>query len=187
MNYAHDITYQVKFKKLFPEVEIPKYANNGDVGFDLIAHSFGDMYSTMVNGQANPTNMKRATSITLAPHNRVLVNVGYAIELPKGLQIEIRGRSGNALKKGLVLAHGVGTIDNSYRGELGFLALNCSDYPIEVSLGDKIGQAVLMPYYIASFLEVEELSKTERGVAGFGSTDLASNKENLKINSKRLS
>lgn len=165
------IAYDVKFKKLYPDAEIPQYAHEGDVGFDLIAHNFIEHHSFRMNG--TPVRDKidpEAKSILLIPHSRLLVGCGYALELPVGLQLEIRGRSGNALERGIVLAHGTGTIDNGYRGEISFLVLNTSDYATDIVLGEKIGQGVLMPYYVASFIEVTELSETSRGEKGFGST-----------------
>lgn len=174
MHITHrDFIQQVKFKRLFddPIIKIPQYAHEGDVGFDLIAYRFVERHSFRMNGTpVRDVPDIAIKTITLVPHARLLIGTGYALELPQGLQLEIRGRSGNALNKGLVLAHGVGTIDNKFRGEIAFIALNTSDYAIEISLGDKIGQAVLMPYYMASFEVVSGLSETTRGDNGFGST-----------------
>lgn len=173
----------VKLKKLYPNVEIPQYATEGDVGFDLVAHNFKDMYVSMINGEYHPTSMQNKSQVQLPPHARILVGCGFSIELPKGTQLEIRGRSGNALRRGVVVCHGVGTIDNSYRGEIGVLVLNTSDYPVDIKVGDKVGQGVLMPYLLVSFTEVDKLSETDRGVNGFGSTDTLKSKhrESFKL------
>lgn len=173
----------VKLKKLYPNVEIPQYATEGDVGFDLVAHNFKDMYVSMINGEYHPTSMQNKSQVQLPPHARILVGCGFSIELPKGTQLEIRGRSGNALRRGVVVCHGVGTIDNSYRGEIGVLVLNTSDYPVDIKVGDKVGQGVLMPYLLVSFTEVDKLSETYRGVNGFGSTDTLKSKyrESFKL------
>lgn len=175
-------TQEVKFKALYPDVQMPKYAHDNDAGFDLIAYHFLEYHAFRANGTPFKDKIDpNAKSITLVPHSRLLVGCGFELEFPEGLMLEVKSRSGNALNLGLCMANGVGTIDSDYRGEMGILLLNSSDYPIEISIGDKVGQAILMPYYKASFIKVYELSETKRGKGGFGSTDTDSTYDPLGV------
>ncbi len=108
--------------------------------------------------------------ITLKPLERVLVPTGLRIELPHGYQCEIRPRSGLALKKGITVLNTPGTIDADYRGEIGIILINLSNEPFVINNGERICQMVITSYSQVEWIEVEELSDTERGTGGFGHT-----------------
>lgn len=157
----------MKIKKLFDDVVIPQYATEGSAGFDLVAHNFKKLYDQYTPGAILGEGVK---SINLTPHSRILIGCGFAVAVPKHHELQIRSRSGNALNKGLVVLNSPGTIDSDYRGEIGVILYNASEFAIEINLGDKIAQAVLAPYCVADLEVVEELSETQRGEGGFGST-----------------
>lgn len=138
---------KVKIKKLHPDAVIPKYAKPGDAGMDLTAVSVEDEY---YNGN-------------------VVYNTGLAFEIPEGYVGLLFPRSSNS-KKGLLLSNSVGVIDSGYRGEVSFKfkVLNSSMGIYKV--GERIGQILIVPYPQIEFEEVEELSETERGTGGYGST-----------------
>jgi dUTP pyrophosphatase len=107
---------------------------------------------------------------TIAPHSRALVPTGFAIALSAGYEAQIRGRSGLALKHGVMPANGLGTIDADYRGEVGVILLNSSDEPFVVEPGMRIAQMVIARYEYVQWSEVDELDETDRSSGGFGST-----------------
>jgi dUTP pyrophosphatase len=108
--------------------------------------------------------------VTLAPLTRRLVPTGIAIALPPGYELQIRPRSGLALKHGITLPNTPGTIDEDYRGEIQVILLNASDEHFVVTPGMRIAQAVLAPVVRAAWDEVLTLDETARGAGGFGST-----------------
>lgn len=108
--------------------------------------------------------------ITLGPLERTLVPTGLFIALEEGTEAQIRPRSGVAFKQGVTVLNSPGTIDADYRGELKVLLVNLSNTPVTIQTGDRIAQMVIAPYVRASFEEVSELSDTNRGAGGFGST-----------------
>ncbi|MFO7701731.1 dUTP diphosphatase [Psychroflexus maritimus] len=110
------------------------------------------------------------TPVTLKPFERKLIKTGLFIELPKGTEAQVRPRSGLALKKGISVLNSPGTIDADYRGEIGVILINLSNEAFEVNQGDRIAQLVFASYQQAQFIEVEQLSETQRGEGGFGST-----------------
>lgn len=138
----------VKVKKLYREAILPTYARQGDAGLDLCALS----------------------TFTLMPEERALVKTGIAIELPEGLEMQIRPRSGLALKHGITVLNAPGTIDSGYRGEIGVVLYNASKQPFEVRQGDRIAQGVIAVYIHSNLVEVDELDESERGEGGFGHT-----------------
>ena len=140
---------KIKIKKLKPEARLPEYAHPGDAGMDLFS----------------------CDNYVLKPGERRLVATGLAFEIPYGTELQIRPRSGLALKKGISIVNSPGTLDFCYRGELGVILINHGEEDFEVKKGDKIAQAVLNKIELADIVEVEELSETERGVGGFGSSD----------------
>jgi dUTP pyrophosphatase len=111
-----------------------------------------------------------AAPITLAPGARALVPTGLRIAIPAGYELQVRPRSGLALKNGIVLPNSPGTIDEDYRGELGVIVMNMGQEPFTVERGMRIAQAVLAPVVRAAWAEVAELPETARGAGGFGST-----------------
>jgi dUTP pyrophosphatase len=132
------------------DLPLPAYATAGAAGMDLLAAV--------------------SETLVLAPGARVLVPTGLAIALPPGHELQIRPRSGLALRHGIVLPNSPATIDEDYRGELQVIVMNAGDAPFEIERGMRIAQAVLAPVVRAEWQEVEELDATARGAGGFGST-----------------
>lgn len=148
---------KVKIKKLHPDATIPKYATGGAAGFDLVA----------------------IEDVTIFPGRTALIKTGLAVEIEEGYEMQIRPRSGTSLKTSLRIANSPGTIDSDYRGEVGIIATNIATEsysvisvapPIIIKKGDRIAQGVIAPVIRADFVLVEELSDTNRGEGGFGST-----------------
>lgn len=108
--------------------------------------------------------------VVLEPMGRALIPTGLFIELPVGYEAQVRPRSGLALKKGITCLNSPGTIDADYRGEIGVILANLSKETFVVENGERIAQMVVAKHERAEWLEVSELSETERGAAGFGST-----------------
>ncbi len=131
-------------------LELPAYATHGAAGMDLLAAV--------------------QAPVTIAPGQRALIPTGFCIALPDGYELQVRPRSGLALKNGITLPNSPGTIDEDYRGEVGVIVLNTGDAPFEVTRGMRIAQAVLAPVIRAAWEEVDDLNETKRGAGGFGST-----------------
>ena len=139
--------------KRLPHAEglpLPAYATPGAAGFDLLAA----VHEPMV----------------IPPGGRALVPTGLQMALPEGFELQIRPRSGLALKHGITLPNSPGTIDEDYRGEVGVIVLNTGDAPFVVERGARIAQGVLAPVVRGAWTEVETLPETARGAGGFGST-----------------
>lgn len=141
---------KVNIKKLTKTAIIPTRQHEGDAGYDLYA----DIHKT----------------ITIEPHTTKLIHTGLGIEIPDGYFGAVFARSGLALKQGLRPANCVGVCDSRYRGEYMVALYNDSVKARTVSPGDRIAQLVVMPYLNVEFNEVDELSDTDRGDSGFGST-----------------
>ena len=109
-------------------------------------------------------------SVTLKPLERKLISTGLLIELPQGFEAQIRPRSGLAIKNGITVLNSPGTIDADYRGEIGVILVNLSAEAFTINNGDRIAQMVIAKYETAIWEEVAELSETDRGAGGFGST-----------------
>ena len=109
-------------------------------------------------------------AVTLAPMERKLIPTGLYIELPAGFEAQIRPRSGLALKRGLTVLNTPGTIDADYRGEVGVILINLSGEPQTIEPGERICQMVIAQHAVATLVEVNELTDTERGAGGFGHT-----------------
>ncbi len=139
---------KLKIKKLNQNAQIPAYQTKEAAGFDL--HSVED---TIIN-----------------PGERKLIGTGLAFEIERGYEIQIRPRSGFAFKHGITVLNSPGTIDSDYRGEIKVLLINLGSEPFEIKCGERIAQAVVAPVIQAEIEEVENLSDTERGSGGFGST-----------------
>ena len=130
------------------DLPLPAYATDGAAGMDVLA----------------------AEDVTLAPGARHAVATGLALAIPAGFEIQVRPRSGLALKHGITVPNTPGTIDSDYRGELKVILINHGAEPFNVRRGDRVAQLVLAPVTQASWLEVAELDETARGEGGFGST-----------------
>ena len=129
-------------------LELPAYATAGAAGMDVLA----------------------AEDLSLRPGQRHAVATGLSVAIPPGYEIQVRPRSGLALKHGITVPNTPGTIDSDYRGELKVILINhgAADFPI--ARGDRIAQLVLAPVTQGAWIEVEELDETVRGAGGFGST-----------------
>ena len=132
--------------------ELPQYQTKGSSGMDLRADLKED--------------------IILKSLERTLVPTGIYLELPEGYEAQVRARSGLALKKGLSLPNGIGTIDSDYRGELKVIMVNIGREDIVIQNGDRIAQLVIMKYERADIELVEDLSDSERQDGGFGHTGI---------------
>jgi dUTP pyrophosphatase len=111
-----------------------------------------------------------AEEVTIAPGARHAVATGLALAIPQGYEIQVRPRSGLALKHGITVPNTPGTIDSDYRGELKVILINLGPEPFAIARGDRVAQLVLAPVVQAAWAEVEQLDATERGEGGFGST-----------------
>jgi len=109
-------------------------------------------------------------SVTLQPLERAIIKTGLFIELPVGVEAQVRPRSGLAAKKGITVLNAPGTVDADYRGEIGVILVNLSNEPFTIENGERIAQLVIAKHERAEWAEVEELSVTSRGEGGFGST-----------------
>jgi dUTP pyrophosphatase len=145
---AYTVTVKVRVKRLSPDAKIPKAAKKGDVAFDL--------YSMI--------------DYELRPGERFAVPTGIAVEIPPGYEGQVRPRSGLALKEGVTVLNTPGTIDSGYRGEVKTIMMNHNGEPFKITKGMRISQLAIRPVPEVEFIEVDELSDTERGEGGFGST-----------------
>ncbi len=131
---------------------LPLYETEGAAGVDLRA------------------NFPDRKGVTLAPGARALIPTGLRVAIPAGFEMQIRPRSGLALKEGLTLVNSPGTIDSDYRGPLGLIVINHGAEPVEITHGMRVAQAVVAPVVQARFVVAEGLGETTRGQGGFGST-----------------
>lgn len=132
------------------DLPLPRYETAGAAGLDLLAAVEGPL--------------------AIAPGERALVPTGLAVALPPGHELQIRPRSGLALRHGVTLPNAPGTIDEDYRGEIKVIVLNAGREPFVVERGMRIAQAVLAPVLRIAWQEVDALEETDRGAGGFGST-----------------
>jgi dUTP pyrophosphatase len=127
---------------------LPRYASEDAVGLDVTS----------------------AEELVLQPGERHAVATGFAIEIPRGYEVQVRPRSGLAIKNGITCLNTPGTIDSDYRGEIKVILINLGQEPFEVRRGERIAQLVPAPVLRANFVEAGELGETARGTGGFGST-----------------
>lgn len=132
--------------------DLPSYSTSGASGMDLRA------------------NLEEP--IVLEPMEIRLIPTGISVELPQGYEIQVRARSGLALKHGISLVNGIGTIDSDYRGEIGVILINLGKAPFTINDGDRIAQMVVTKYEYVEIEEVKELAETERDPSGFGSSGI---------------
>ena len=141
----------LKIKRLRPGAHLPGRATAGAAGMDLRACCGKD-------------------GITLAPMERTLIPIGIAVELPANTVGLVFARSGLALREGLTMANGVGVVDSDYRGELSIPMVNLSAKALHIANGQRVAQLVVTPIVPTDMIEIDDLSDTQRGVGGFGST-----------------
>ena len=138
----------------FDGLALPGYASDGAAGMDVEAAVEGDLI--------------------LAPGQRMAVPTGLSMAIAAGYEVQVRPRSGLAMRHGITVANAPGTIDSDYRGEVKILLVNLGDAPFVITRGMRIAQLVLAPVTRAVIRQVESLDDTDRGTGGFGSTGLAS-------------
>lgn len=142
-------TVEIKFQKLHPDAQVPSYAHIGDAGADVYC----------------------VTEVTLYPQNRVAIPTGLAVDIPIGYELQVRPKSGLALKHGITVLNSPGTVDAGYRGEIKVILINFGAAAYTFAKGQKIAQLVLKPVIQANYME-SELEDSDRGMGGFGSTGL---------------
>lgn len=143
---------RLQFKKLHPAAKLPAYMTELAAGLDICAIT--------------------DTPLVIEPGERALVPTGLAVAIDPGYEIQVRPRSGLALRNGITLLNTPGTIDADYRGEIGIIVINHGREPFRVSSGDRIAQLVVAPVVQCRIEETEELSRTTRGSGGFGHTGI---------------
>lgn len=139
----------IGFKRVHPDAKLPMRAKEGDAGADLSS----------------------IEDLVIEPHKSAIVKTGLVWE-PEHLnyELQVRPRSGLAVKNVVTVLNSPGTIDGGFRGEIGVILINHSDVPFEIKKGDRIAQAVIQPIHIYRTVEIEEISETERGCGKYGST-----------------
>ena len=148
MHLSEPVPVMVKRLPHGEGLDLPAYATAGAAGMDVVA----------------------AEDVTLDPGARHAVATGLALAIPHGYEVQVRPRSGLALKHGGTVPNTPGTIDSDYRGELKVILINHGAEPFEIRRGDRVAQLVLAPVTRAGWREVAELDETARGEGGFGST-----------------
>jgi dUTP pyrophosphatase len=141
----------VKIKRLNDNAKIPRYEHPGDSGADLVS----------------------IIDYTLQPLSRFAFPTGLSAEISIGYELQVRPRSGLALKHGITVLNTPGTIDAGYRGEIKVILINLGFEPFHIAQGQKIAQLVIAPVILGQFQEVDELSPSVRGSGGFGSTGVS--------------
>ena len=145
-------------------------ADRVPVQIERLPHGEGLALPAYATGGAAGMDVLSAEDVVLAPGARVAVATGFAVASPEGYEIQVRPRSGLALKHGISLPNTPGTIDSDYRGELKVILINLGAEDFAIARGDRIAQLVLAPVTLAAWHEVQELDDTARGAGGFGST-----------------
>ena len=145
---SHAITIRLRRLPHGEGLPLPAYATAGAAGMDVVA----------------------AEAVTLAPGARAAVATGFAIAIPEGFEVQVRPRSGLAIKHGITCLNTPGTIDSDYRGEVKVILINLGGAPFVISRGERIAQLVAAPVQRATLAIVDALDDTDRGSGGFGST-----------------
>jgi len=140
---------KIRVRRVRAGVALPAYAHAGDAGMDV--------------ANAGP-------ELTLAPGERALVPTGLTVEIPPGFELQVRPRSGLALKRGLTVLNSPGTIDAGYRGEIGVILCNLSTQPVVLAAGERMAQLVLARCETIVWEEADTLADSTRSTGGFGST-----------------
>ncbi len=139
---------EIKFVKIHEKAMIPTYAHQGDAGMDVYA----------------------VETLDIQPGERKLVHTGLKVEMPEDLELQVRPRSGLALKQGITVLNTPGTVDAGYRGEIGVILINLGQNIFHINPGDRIAQFVFNRYERVTAIEVDTLSSSERGEGGYGSS-----------------
>lgn len=172
--------------------ELPKYETKGAAGMDArasfknldprdikqygpqIVYTCETIWKNVVfeDGKTGAVSRQLIKSISLQPGSRVLIPTDLYVEIPEGYELQVRMRSGLALKEGLILVNGIGTIDSDYRNGIGVIIMNISNKPVDINDGDRICQFVLNKVEQIEWDEVNKLDETDRNKGGFGSTGI---------------
>jgi dUTP pyrophosphatase len=146
------VTVQLKWLEHGRGLELPAYQSAGAAGFDIRAAVAADK------------------PVTLAAGERALIPSGFSIAVPDGFELQVRPRSGLAMRHGVTVLNAPGTVDSDYRGEVMVLLVNLGGEPFRIERGERIAQGILAPVARAELVEAETLPDTMRGTGGFGST-----------------
>ena len=149
---ADPVTIEVKRLPITKGLALPAYETEGSAGMDLLAA------------------LDEGEEMVIEPGARALVPTGLKMAIPLGYEVQVRPRSGLAYKKGLTVLNAPGTIDSDYRGEVKVILINHGQDAVTLTRGERIAQMVIAPVVQATWRECEELSETQRGAGGFGST-----------------
>ncbi len=139
---------KLSFKRIHPDAVLPSYAHPGDAGMDV----------------------RSVEDLVIPAGGRVLVHTGLVAVIPDGYELQVRSRSGLALKSGVAVLNSPGTVDAGYRGEIGVILANFGDGGFVVKKGDRVAQLVAAPVTVAEIFETDSVDATDRGAGGFGST-----------------
>jgi len=150
----------IRFKKLYSDAELPVQAYEGDAGFDVFIHSFQPHFMDMKSD---------LDEYTLERGERVIANLGFALAIPEGWEVQVRPRSGLAIKQGLTILNSPGTIDCGWRGEVGAILVNHGS-ALKLKKGAKIAQMIVSEVPRVEFEVVDELPESTRGKKGYGSS-----------------
>ncbi|SFJ32792.1 dUTP diphosphatase [Celeribacter neptunius] len=148
-----------------------QWLEGADTSIKLPAHE--TEHAAGADVRANFPPEERETGLTLEPGERALIPTGFAMEIPPGYEVQVRPRSGLALKHGISMVNTPGTIDADYRGPIGILLINHGQDPFQINHGERIGQLLVAPVLQGLYTVAEDLSDTARGTGGFGSTGQA--------------
>lgn len=148
MSLSEPVPVRLKRLPHGQDLPLPAYATSGAAGMDVVS----------------------AEDVVIAPGARHAVATGLAMAIPHGFEIQVRPRSGLALKHGITVPNTPGTIDSDYRGELKVILINHGTQDFAIARGDRVAQLVLAPVVQGGWIEVDELDETARGEGGFGST-----------------
>lgn len=161
------ITVKVAHLPHGEELPLPSYQTDGAAGLDLMAA------------------IDATQAWTLQPSERTAIPTGLTLQLPPGIEAQVRPRSGLAWKYGITVLNSPGTIDSDYRGEVQVILINLGSEPVTFRRGDRIAQLVIAPVTQAELVPVITLDETARGAGGFGSTGTAANSEKSKKSKKK--
>ena len=139
---------KLSFKRIHPDAVLPSYAHPGDAGMDV----------------------RSVEDLVIPAGGRVLVHTGLVAVIPEGYELQVRSRSGLALKSGVAVLNSPGTVDAGDRGEIGVILANFGDGGFVVKKGDRVAQLVAAPVTVAEIFETDSVDATDRGAGGFGST-----------------
>ena len=148
---------ELKIEKMYDDVIMPKYQQEGDAGMDIHCYLYDE------------TEEGPVISTKIWPGSSAKINTGLKVEIPEGHYMQILPRSSMGVKKDLILKNTVGIIDSKYRGEILLFVKNAGNEPVEILNGERLAQAIILPYPEVKIVQVDKVSETSRG-AGFGSS-----------------